>query len=72
MFPWALSAPAHPLRVFTILLSRYGSISLEIKPSNKANLSDGKDDNSKITKNNGKFCPDRTVSTIFQFYCPYN
>jgi hypothetical protein len=52
--------------------SKHITISLEIKLSNKANLSDGKGDNSTITENNGKFCPDRTVSTIFQFFCPYD
>jgi hypothetical protein len=43
------------------------TISLGIKLSNIANLSNGKGDNSTITENNGKFYPDRIVNTIFQF-----
>jgi hypothetical protein len=39
------------LRVFTILPSKYVIISLEIKLSIKANLSNGKGDNSIITEN---------------------
>jgi hypothetical protein len=60
-----LSAPARPLRVFTILPSKHITISLEIKLSNLANLSNGKCGNSTITENNSKFCLDRTVNTIF-------
>jgi hypothetical protein len=30
-----------------------------------ANLSVGKGDNSAITKNNNKFCPDRTINPNF-------
>jgi hypothetical protein len=47
------------------------TISLEIKLSIKANLSNGKCDNSIITENHGKLCPDRTVNTISQFSYPY-
>jgi hypothetical protein len=54
-----------------MLSSKHATISLEIKFSNKTNLSNGKGDNSIITENNGKFCPDHTFNTIFQFYCPY-
>jgi hypothetical protein len=51
--------------------SKHVTISLEIKLSIKANLSNGKGDNSIITENNGKLCPDRTANTIFQFSCSY-
>jgi hypothetical protein len=37
-----------------------------------ANLSNGKGDNSAITKNNRKSCPGHAVNTNFQFYCPYD
>jgi hypothetical protein len=66
-FPYAFPAPTHLLRAFTILSSKHVTISSEIKLSNMANLSNGKGDNSTIMekKNNGKFCPDRTVNTNF-------
>jgi hypothetical protein len=44
------------------------TISLEIKLSIKANLSNGKGDNSIITESHGKLYPDRIVNTIFQFF----
>jgi hypothetical protein len=53
--------------VFTILSSKHVIISVEIKLNNLANLSNGKGDNSTITENNGKFCLDCTINTIFQF-----
>jgi hypothetical protein len=59
------------LRVFIILPSKHVTISLEIKLSIKANLSNGKGDNSRRTKNNGKLCLDCTVNTSSQFTCPY-
>jgi hypothetical protein len=50
-FPWEFSAPFHTLRVFTILPSKQVTISLEIKLHTKANLTNGKGDNSIITEN---------------------
>jgi hypothetical protein len=47
------------LRVFTILSSKQVTISLEIKPSIKANLSNGKGDNSIIMEN-----PINSVQTV--------
>jgi hypothetical protein len=49
--PWEFSAPFHTLRVLTILPSKHVTISLEIKLSIKANLINGKGDNSIITEN---------------------
>jgi hypothetical protein len=48
--PWAFSGPTHPLRVFTILLSKHVTISLKNKLSNMAYLNNGKGDNSTITE----------------------
>jgi hypothetical protein len=70
LFPWELSALVRTLRVFTILSSKNVTISLEIKLSTTANLSNGKGDNSIVMENNGKLCPDRTANTIFLFLCP--
>jgi hypothetical protein len=58
-FPWEFSAPFHTLRVFTILSSKHVTISLEIKLNTKANLSNGKGDNSITTEN-----PVNSVRTI--------
>jgi hypothetical protein len=56
------------MRVFTILSSKYITISLEIKLNIKANISDGKVDNSIITENTVNFA--RTVqSTQFLSFC---
>jgi hypothetical protein len=70
-FPWEFSVPFRTLQVFTILPFKHVTISLEIKLSIKANLSNGKGDSSIITGNHGKLCPDCTTNTIFQFACTY-
>jgi hypothetical protein len=57
--------------VFTILPSKHVTISLEIKLSIKANLSNGKCDNSTIMENHGKLSLDHTTNINFQFSCPY-
>jgi hypothetical protein len=58
--------------VFTILPSKQVTISLEIKLNTKANLSNGKGDNSITTeKKSGKLCPGCTVNRISQFSFPY-
>jgi hypothetical protein len=70
-FPWEFSAPFRTWRVFTILPLKHVTINLEIKLSIKANLSNGKGDNSIITENHGKLCPDRITNKIFQSSYPY-
>jgi hypothetical protein len=57
--PLEFSAPFHTLRVFTILSSKQVTISLEIKLNTKANLSNGKGDNSITTEN-----PVNSVRTV--------
>jgi hypothetical protein len=66
--PWEFSAPARPLRVFTILSFQHVTISLEIKLSITTNLSNGKGDNLIITENMVNSV--RTVQPT-QFSCFY-
>jgi hypothetical protein len=58
--------PSRPLSVHHSVI-QYVTISLGIKLSNIANLSNGKGDKSTIMENNSKLCLDHTVNTIFQF-----